>query len=109
MSSNPRRVQARTKAPASTVALLPDGDDASDLHSSRIVWRAVQESRIEYPKDMGIGELRSAMSALPYDMLALKRSSILDRERIRQRVDDDLAACEAILSMWGFYSKKGVD
>lgn len=97
------------KTAVDTSSDVQDGDVSADLQSSRIVWKAVQEGRVEYPDDMGIGELRSVMSGLPYDLLALKRSSILDRERIRQRVDDTLAACEAILSMWGFYSKEGVD
>jgi hypothetical protein len=89
----------------------PSGDIDSDnnLRGSRIVWRAVQESRAEYPVNMGIGELRVAMSGLPFDLMALKRASALDKERIRQRVDGTLASCEAVFSIWGYYARKGAD
>ena len=47
------------------------------------------------------------MANLRYDLIALKRESPFDNERIRQRVDDTLSACEAVLSLWAFYAKKG--
>ena len=86
-----------------------DDDDQRNLRSARIVWRAVHDGKAYYPEDMGIGQLRSTMCRLPYDLLALERSSGLDRARIAERVDDTLAACEAVLSMWAVYAKKGLD
>jgi broad specificity phosphatase PhoE len=49
------------------------------------------------------------MADVPYDLKIIKRNSPLDRERMKQHVDATLAACEAVLSMWAFYAKKGFE
>ena len=76
---------------------------------TRIVWRSVNDGKVQFPDNMGIGALRDVMLGLPYDHMSLKRSSVFDRERIANRVDATLKGCEAVLSRWAFYAKKGKD
>lgn len=81
-----------------------DDDHQADrpLAQARIVWRAIHEGRLVFPEVIEMGSLREAMAALPYDNIALRKSSSFDRQRIAKHVDDSLKNCEAIIARWAY-------
>jgi len=77
--------------------------------SQKIVWRGVEDGRIEFPESLSMAPLRERMKTLRYDLLTMHRVSPLDQQRKARLVDETLAAVESILSRWAYYARKGND
>jgi hypothetical protein len=82
------------------------GDKTTDT-SARVVWRGVADGRVSFPSSMSMGPLRATMASLRYDQLTLHKSSAPDRQRLWSIVEATLKDCEAVLSRWAYYYRKG--
>lgn len=75
--------------------------------ATRFVWKAVAEGRAAFPARYAMTPLRQAAATVRYDLRALRKDSPIDRQRLAARVDTLLRDCEAIMSRWAYYAKKG--
>lgn len=89
------------------IALAVKGNP--DLSSQKVVWRGVEDGRVEFPESLSMGPLRERMKTLRYDLLTMHRVSPLDQQRKARLVDETLAAVESIMSRWAYYARKGND
>lgn len=92
------------------ITLLNDrGDDGASTNHARVVWRSVHDGRMKFPQAFAMGPLREVMATIRYDLIALRKESTYDRQRIATNVDNTLKNCEAIMARWAYYYRKGND
>ena len=81
-------------------------EEADKAVSAQIVWREGHKGRLKFPQAFAMGPLREAMASIRYD-LKVRKESAFERQRIADIVHRTLKSCEAVLTRWAYYYRKG--